>query len=84
MPRISLYLGLVYVSCVVIAAGLRTAGDYVTYQSSGTSLHSGLPSLSEASIDQLNALQSTGHVTSVDLVHVRCPTTNPSCLCAEC
>lgn len=71
MPRISLFVGLVYVSCVAIAAGLRTAGDYVTYQSSGTSLHSGLPSLSEASIDQLNTLQSTGLVTSVDLVHVR-------------
>ncbi len=69
MPRISLFVGLVYVSCVALAAGLRTAGDHLTYQSSGNPLHSGLPSLDEAGIDELNALQSSGSVTCVDLVH---------------
>lgn len=69
MPWISLFVGLVYVSCVAFAAGLRTAGDHITYQCSGIPLHSGLPRLNEASIDDLNALQSNGLVTSVDLVH---------------
>lgn len=70
MPRISLFVGLVYVSCVALTAGLRTAGDHLTYQCSGNLLHSGLPRLDEASIDDLNALQNSGSVTSVDLVHV--------------
>lgn len=69
MPRISLFVGLVYVSCVALAAGLRTASDHLTYQCSGISLQSGLPHLGEASIDDLNVLQSSGSVTSVDLVH---------------
>lgn len=69
MPRISLLVGLVYVPCVALTAGLRTAGDHLTYQCSGNSFHSGLPRLDEASIDHLNALQSSGSVTSVDLVH---------------
>lgn len=64
----SLFAGLVYVSCVALAAGVRATGDHLTYQCSGNGLHSALPRLDEASIDALNALQSSGTITSVDLV----------------
>jgi len=73
MLRISLLVGLSYVSCLVLATGLRAAGDHVTYQCSGKALHSGFPRLDEASIDDLNTLQASGAVTSVDLVQACFP-----------
>lgn len=72
MHRISLLAGLSYVSCLVLATGLRAARD-VTYQCSGKVLHAGSPRLDEASIDDLNALQISGAATSVDLVQARRP-----------
>lgn len=66
MLRTSLLLGLVYVSSHVLAASLS---DHVTYQCSGKSLLPGLPRLDEASVDDLNILQASGAVTSVDLMH---------------
>ena len=66
MLRTSLLVGLVYVSSHVLAASLS---DHVTYQCSGKSLLPGLPRLDEASVDDLNILQASGAVTSVDLVH---------------
>ena len=65
----SLAVGLVYVPFVVLGAAGRK--DSHTYQCSGNALHSHLPRLDEASIDDLNALQTSGAITSVDLVHVR-------------
>ena len=65
MLRISLLVGLVYGSSHVLATSLS---DHVTYQCSGKSLIPGLPRLDEASIDDLNILQASGAVTSVDLV----------------
>ena len=72
MHRISLIAGLSYVSCLVLATGLRAESD-VTYHCSGKALHAGLPRLDEASIDDLNALQISGAATSVDLVQARRP-----------
>ncbi|KAL2053021.1 hypothetical protein ABVK25_006658 [Lepraria finkii] len=63
MLRTSLLVGLVYVSSHVLAASLS---DHVTYQCSGKSLLPGLPRLDEASVDDLNILQASGAVTSVD------------------
>ena len=69
MLGISLRLAwLVYVSCLVLAAGLCAAHDSVTYPCPGTSLQSVLR-LDEASIEDINALQASGLVRSVDLVH---------------
>lgn len=69
MPGISLRLGwLVYVSCLVLAAGLYAADDSLTYSCPETSLPSVLR-LDEASIEDINALQARGLVKSVDLVH---------------
>ena len=58
--------GLVYVSSHVLATSLS---DHITYQCSGKSFLPGLPCLDGASIDDLNILQASGAVTSVDLVH---------------
>ncbi len=69
MRQTSLLVGLSYVFCLVLATRLRAIGDHVTYQCSGKVLHSGLPRLDEASIDDLNALQASGAVNSVELVH---------------
>lgn len=69
MLRISLLVGLVYVSQFVLAPSLSASGDHVTYQSSGKPLLPRLLRLDEASIDDLNILQASGAVTSVDLVH---------------
>ena len=80
MRRTSLLVRLSYVLCLVLATGLRAIGDHVTYQCSGNALHSGLPRLDEASIDDLNILQATGAVTSVDLVQV-CHSSIPSHPC---
>ena len=69
MLGISLRLAwLVYVSCLVLAAGLCAAHDSVTYPCTGTSLQSVLR-LDEASVEDINALQASGLVRSVDLVH---------------
>lgn len=73
MHRASLLVGLSYVYCLVLATRLRAAGDHVTYQCSGKVLHTGVPRLDEASIDDLNALQASFTVTSVDIVQARCP-----------
>lgn len=71
MLRISLRIGrLVYVYCLVLAVGLSAAGDSVTYPCPGTTLHTVLR-LDEASIEDLNALQASGLVRSVDLVQAR-------------
>ena len=67
----SLAVGLVYVPFVVLGAAGRTGRDNHTYQCSGNGLHHILPRLDEASIDHLNALQGSGIISSVDLVHVR-------------
>lgn len=65
----SLHLGwLVYISCLVLAAGVNVAGDSATYPGPGTAFHSVLR-LDETSIEDLNALQASGLVKSVDLVH---------------
>ena len=69
MFRISLLVGLMYVSHFVLATSLSALGDYVTYQCSGKSFRPGLPRLDEASIDDLNSLQASGVVSSVDVVH---------------
>lgn len=69
MLGISLRLGwLVYISCLVLAAGLCAADDSVTCPCPGTALQSVLR-LDEASIEDINALQASGLVRSVDLVH---------------
>lgn len=73
MLGISLHLGwLAYVSCLVLAAGLSVAGHSVTYPCPGTTLRSPVLRLDEASIEDLNTLQATHLVRSVDLVHA-CP-----------
>ena len=59
-----------YVSCLVLAAGISAAGDSVTYPCPGTVNHSGLR-LHEANVEDLYTLQASGSVTSVDLVHAR-------------
>ena len=65
----SLHSGwLVYVSCLVLAAGVNVAGDSATYPGLGTAFHS-VSRLDETSIEALNALQASGLVKSVDLVH---------------
>ena len=70
MLGISLHLRwLVYVSCLVFAAGLSAVGDSVTYPCPGTTSHSQVLRLDEAGIEDLNALQASGLVRSVDLVH---------------
>lgn len=71
MLRISLRLGgLVYASCLLLTVGPGAASDSVTYPCAGTTINSGLR-LDGASIDDLNALQASGSVRSVDLVHAR-------------
>ena len=60
---------LVYVSYLVFAAGPSAVGDSVTYPCPGTTSHSQVLRLDEASIEDLNALQASGLVRSVDLVH---------------
>ncbi len=65
----SLHLGwLVYISCLVLAAGVNVTGDSATYPGPRTAFHSVLR-LDETSIEDLNALQASGLVKSVDLVH---------------
>ena len=56
-----------YVSCLVLAAGLCAADDSLTYSCPGK-VHSVLR-LDEASIEDINTLQARGLVKSVDLVH---------------
>lgn len=60
---------LAYVSCLVLAAGLSVAGHSVTYPCPGTTLRSPVLRLDEAGIEDLNTLQATHLVRSVDLVH---------------
>lgn len=60
--------GLVYASCLLLTVGPGAASDSVTYPCAGTTINSGLR-LDGASIDDLNALQASGSVRSVDLVH---------------
>ena len=72
MIRNSLRFGwLAYVSCIVLAAGISAAGDSITYPCSGTTLNLPVLRLDEASIDDVNDLQASGLVRSVDLVHAR-------------
>ena len=71
MPSVSLrFRGLVYISCLVLAVGLSALGDSVTYLCPGIPIHPDLR-LDRASIEDINALQESGAVTSVDLVHAR-------------
>ena len=70
MIGIGLLVGLVYVSCLVLATGLLAAGDRVTYQCSGKSTLPAFPRLDEASVDDLSALQASGAVTCANLVNV--------------
>lgn len=70
MFEISLHsVWLVYVSCHLLAAGLSAAGDSVTYPYPGPTPQSPVLRLDEASIEDLAALQASGLVDSVDLVH---------------
>ena len=72
MIRNSLHFGwLAYVSCLVLAAGISAAGGSMTYPCSGKTLNPPILRLGEASIDDVNALQASGLVRSVDLVHAR-------------
>ena len=73
MLSISRLVWLVCFPCVVIATGLRAVGDpVVTYKCSERPFN-GLPRLAEASVDDLVTLQSSGSITSVDLVHACFP-----------
>ena len=76
MLLISLLARLVYsyIFFLIPTASLADARDPVNYQCSWKRPGSGLPRLEEAGIEELNYLQSSGMVTSVDLVHAR-----PSC-----
>ena len=79
MLQISLrFGGLVHVSCLVLAAGTSAAGESVTYPRPGRVIPSGLR-LDEASIEDLNAHQASGSVTSVDLVHARSSFSQSTC-----
>lgn len=55
-------------SCLVLAARLSVASDSVTYPCPGTNLLLDLR-LDEASIEDVNAIQASALVRSVDLVH---------------
>lgn len=71
MLGISLRVGwLVCFSCLILAAGLGAAGGSGTYLCPGTNVRSALR-LDEVSIEGLNALQASGLVKSLDLVHAR-------------
>lgn len=61
---------LVCFSCVAVARGLRAVGDHVITHKDSDRPHHGLPRLDEAGVEDLVALQASGSVTSVDLVHV--------------
>ena len=71
MLAISVPIGwLVGIFCLVLAAGFGVAGNSRIYLRPGTAVRSALR-LDEASIEDLNALQVSGLVRSVDLVHAR-------------